>query len=56
MTEVTASVDENNQVVIQWQPVENAKSYGIYRRAADGSSFEESLWPLRKNLLMWTKR
>ncbi len=40
MTEVTASVDEDNQVVIQWQPVENAKSYGIYRRAADGSSFE----------------
>ena len=39
-TEVTASVNEDNQAVVEWKAVENAKSYGIYRRAAEEDSFK----------------
>lgn len=39
VTEVTAEVNEDNQAVVSWKPVDNAKSYRIYRRAADGDSF-----------------
>ena len=39
ITEVTASVKDENQVLVEWNQVENANSYVVYRKASGEESF-----------------
>ena len=36
VTEVTVNTDDNNEVLVEWKTVDNAKSYRIYRKEEGG--------------------
>ena len=41
VTEVTAAVRDDNSVLLTWEPVNRAQSYGVYRKAEGAQEFEQ---------------
>ena len=54
-TEVKASVYKESQVLVEWEPVKNAQSYGVYRKA-EGEEEYQQIAVLGKDVLSYVDK